>query len=130
MSIQKSDKTADPNAQDAAALRKAAEDFEAVFLAQMLKQMRNTIHKEEMFHGGPGEDVFTELLDEQFAKKMAATNSVGIADVLFRQLSIQYGIAGEASEMPATTGAASALQERLRDVEQAVRPRGSQKADF
>ena len=39
---------------EAAQLRKVSEDFEAVFLYQILKQMRSTIHKEEMFHGGPG----------------------------------------------------------------------------
>ena len=105
---------------EATRLRKVAEDFEAVFLFQVLKQMRNTIHKEEMFHGGLGEEVFTEMMDEELAKKMAGRGVTGIAETIFRQLSRQYGISPtgtEAPPLPDLSGAAGKLQRLLRGVE-------------
>lgn len=105
----------------AAQLRKVAEDFESVFLYQMLKQMRNSIHKEDMFHGGAGEDIFTEMLDEEFSKRMASRGSVGIADMLFRQLSRQYGIGDSTDTLPDLSGQAGALQQKLQAVQSQVR---------
>ena len=111
------------DADEAAQLRKVAEDFEAVFLYQILKQMRGTIHKEEMFHGGPGEDIFTEMMDEEFSKRMAGNGTTGVAEMLFRQLSRQYGIQepGEpreaaAQRLPDMSEAAGALRRRLQGV--------------
>jgi flagellar protein FlgJ len=103
-------------------LRKAAEDFEAVFLALTLKQMRSTIQKDELFNGGMGEDVFTEMLDEELAKKTASTGHTGIAELLFQQLSRQYASArgadtaqGADNRMPDASQAAGALMRRLRE---------------
>jgi len=103
-------------------LRKAAEDFEAVFLAMTLKQMRSTIQKDEMFNGGMGEDVFTEMLDEELAKTTASTGHTGLAQLLFQQLSRQY-LGGQGLEdtpdagrrMPDASQDAGALMRRLRE---------------
>ena len=108
---------------EVAQLKKAAKDFEAVFLFQMLKQMRNTVHKEEMFHGGMGEDVFIGMMDEEMSKRMAGRGAAGIADMLFRQLSRQYGIGdAENAEGPGkkmsldVTQSAGALMRQLQGV--------------
>ncbi len=104
---------------ETAQLQKVAEDFEAVFLFQVLKQMRSTIHKEGMFHGGMGEDVFTEMMDEEFAKRIASRQTTGIAEALFKQLSRQYGIQKSETPdgglpLPGASQAAGALQRVLR----------------
>ena len=111
-----------------AQLRKATQDFEAVFLTLTLKQMRSTIEKGEMFHGGMGEDVFTEMLDEEFAKKTAATGHTGLAELLFRQLSRQYlpgandaGGSGKADGLPDASQSANALMRQLRQVQASAR---------
>jgi Rod binding domain-containing protein len=80
---------------EAAQLRKAAKDFESVFVAQVLKQMRETVHKEEMFHGGPGEDLFEGLLDEEISKRIAGQGSMGIGELLYRDLSRRFHIGQE-----------------------------------
>lgn len=80
---------------EAAQLRKAAKDFESVFVAQVLKQMRETVHKEELFHGGPGEDLFEGLLDEEISKRIAGQGSLGIGDLLYRDLSRRFRIGQE-----------------------------------
>ena len=108
---------------NAARLRKAAKDFEAVFLYQVLKQMRNTIHKEEMFHGGTGEDLFSDMMDEEIARTMASRGSSGIGEAIYQQLCRRYGI-GEGkrtgtvvdSSAKGTPATADDLQRRLRAV--------------
>jgi flagellar protein FlgJ len=109
---------------DAARLMEAARDFEAVFLSQVLKQMRGTIEKEELFHGGMGEDFFTEMMDEELAKRIASRQSTGIAEMLYRQLSRQFGIentpkvtGGEGNGLPGPTVAADSLRNQLRAVQ-------------
>ncbi|MGA1196600.1 MAG: rod-binding protein [Candidatus Latescibacterota bacterium] len=101
-------------------LREAAKQFEAVFMSQLLKQMRSTVHKEEMFHGGAGEDIFTEMLDEKFAEKMSVRGT-GIADMLYRQLSRQFGIGEtETDNLPMPTGSGGLLQQKLQDMQQQI----------
>jgi Rod binding domain-containing protein len=107
-------------ADDADELREAAKQFEAVFMSQLLKQMRSTVHKEEMFHGGAGEDIFTEMLDEEFAQKMSVRGT-GIADMLYLQLSRQFGIGEtETDHLPSPTGSGDLLQQKLQDMQQQI----------
>jgi murein DD-endopeptidase MepM/ murein hydrolase activator NlpD len=67
-------------------LKKAAAEFESLFLNQMLKTMRKTIEKSELFHGGRGEEIYTSMLDEELSKSMAGAGGIGLGDVLLRQL--------------------------------------------
>lgn len=69
-------------------LYKASLDFEALFIKQMLDVMRKTIHKEDsLLNGGLGQDVYEDMLYDQYAKKMASTAQFGLADMIYRQLS-------------------------------------------
>jgi peptidoglycan hydrolase FlgJ len=69
-------------------LYKASEDFEALFIKQMLDVMRKTIHKEDdLLGGGPGQDVYEDMLYNEYAKKMASTAQFGLADIIYRQVS-------------------------------------------
>jgi len=69
-------------------LYKASQDFEALFIKQMLDAMRKTIHKEDdMLNGGLGQDVYEDMLYDQYARKMAATAQFGLAETIYRQLS-------------------------------------------
>jgi flagellar protein FlgJ len=64
-------------------LRGACADFESIFMHQMLKEMRKTVNKTGMIHGGQAEEIFSDMLDQERAKSM----SIGIGDMLFLQLS-------------------------------------------
>ena len=64
-------------------LKKACKDFESIFMHQMLKEMRKTVNKTGMIHGGQAEEIFSDMLDQERAKSM----SIGIGDMLFLQLS-------------------------------------------
>lgn len=103
-------------------IREAAQEFESVFLFQMLKQVRNSIHKEEgIMNGGLGEEMFTGMLDEEYAKVMAKSSSTGLADVIYQQMSRQAGLSS-AGPMPVeTTQSATAIQTAMEQKVQALR---------
>ncbi|MDR1932622.1 MAG: rod-binding protein [Spirochaetales bacterium] len=66
-------------------LRQAGEDFEAIFIKQMLDAMRKTLPKGGLIDGGMAEEIFEDLLYEERAKIMAKTGSLGIADMIYNQ---------------------------------------------
>ncbi|MCH2546190.1 MAG: rod-binding protein [Alphaproteobacteria bacterium] len=57
-----------------------AEEFEAVFLSQMLSHMFDGIETNELFGGGAGEDTYKSMLVEQYGSIIAKTGGVGVAD--------------------------------------------------
>ena len=66
-------------------LREATQEFESLFLHQLMKAMRSTIPKNNLFHGGQSEEIFTDMLDQEISK-IASKRGIGIADLLFEQL--------------------------------------------
>jgi len=72
---------------DDEALLKASRDFEAIFIKLMLDGMRNTIQKSGFVDGGFAEQIYEDMLFQEYANKMAATKSFGIAEMLYNQLS-------------------------------------------
>ncbi|MEM9010067.1 MAG: rod-binding protein [Pseudomonadota bacterium] len=76
-----------------AQLRAAAEEFEATFLAEMLKsagfgQPRGS------FGGGAGEDAFASLLVKEQATQLAAGGGIGLSEHIFRALVRADGVQG------------------------------------
>ncbi len=76
--------TTAPGKETQADLRKAVADFEALFINQMLKTMRETVKKGDLFHGGSGEEIYTSLLDAELSKAMAQAGGIGLGDILLR----------------------------------------------
>jgi Rod binding domain-containing protein len=69
-------------------IRKSAEDFEAMFITEMLKPMFDTIDMSEdpMFGGGEGEKMFQSFMTEEYGKNLAANGGIGIADSIEAQM--------------------------------------------
>ena len=68
-------------------LYKACIDFESLFIKQMLDVMRKTVQKTGLLEGGLSEDIFEDMLYEQYAKKMAETAQFGLARTIYDQVS-------------------------------------------
>ncbi len=66
-------------------LRKAAEQFEAVILRQLLASMRQAKLGDDMM-GSSATDNFREMADARVADSMAALRQFGIADLVEKQL--------------------------------------------
>lgn len=75
----------DPRGPDQAALRKAAVDLEAAFLAEMLKSA-GFGKSRGSFGGGAGEDQFGSMLVRAQAEKMAQAGGIGLAESLYHAL--------------------------------------------
>lgn len=69
-----------------AQLRKVSQDFESLFLAYMMKTMKAAIPKSDFLGQSTGEQVFTEMKDEELAKGMAQAGGIGLARLLEQQL--------------------------------------------
>ncbi len=68
------------------ATKKAAKDFEAVFISQFLGSMFEGIKPDGMFGGGQGEQIFRSMMLEQYGKQVAAQGGFGLADSVTRSL--------------------------------------------
>jgi flagellar protein FlgJ len=60
--------------------------FEAVFMSQLFRVMRQGESKDTLFGGGMAEGIYREMLDDQLASEMATTGSTGIAEILYDRL--------------------------------------------
>ena len=59
---------------------KTAKEFEAVFVAEMLKPMFEGLEVNGTFGGGRGEEVFRGMLLQEYGKIISQTGGVGLAD--------------------------------------------------
>jgi flagellar protein FlgJ len=79
--------TAPASAADRAALKKAAQGFEAIFVRQMLSAARATsLAGDDPIFGGQAQETFTAMRDERFAEIAATTDAFGLA----KQLEAQF----------------------------------------
>jgi Rod binding domain-containing protein len=69
-----------------AQVRKAAEDFEAVYVAQMLGPMFEGLSSEPPFGGGMAESFWRSLQLEEYAKAIVGNGGIGLADAVMREL--------------------------------------------
>lgn len=67
-------------------LRVAAEEFEAIFLSQMLSPIFDSLETDGLFGGGPGEKAYRSMLVDEYGKAISRTGGVGIADAVHREL--------------------------------------------
>lgn len=67
------------------ALGDVARQFESLFLAQMLKAMRDSLPGDSLM-SGPQMSTYTQLLDQQLALDLAKGRGIGLADLIERQL--------------------------------------------
>ena len=70
-----------------AALHKAASEFEAIFIKQMLNAMKKTTLKSSLTGISSAQNIFEDLLYDEYSKTMASTGNFGIAKSLYNQLS-------------------------------------------
>ncbi len=73
-------------AQDAR-LRRVCHEFESVLFSCMLKSMRQSVDTCDLFSGGRAEEIYTSLLDQEYARSLSGSVSGGIAGALYTQLS-------------------------------------------
>ena len=71
--------------QDPQSIKVVAKQFEAMFLNILTKSMRGASDGKSLFDNNETR-LYTEMLDQQFAQKIAAGKGLGLADMLVQQL--------------------------------------------
>ncbi|HEX3019170.1 MAG TPA: transglycosylase SLT domain-containing protein [Chitinispirillaceae bacterium] len=67
-------------------LKKVAQDFESLFSSMMLRAMRKTVGENPLIPMGMGEKIYTEMLDDEYAKMLSTRSSLGLSDLVFKEL--------------------------------------------
>jgi murein DD-endopeptidase MepM/ murein hydrolase activator NlpD len=79
-------------------LKKVAQDFESLFVAYLLKVMRETIEESsDGAQAGLGKGIYTELFDEEMSKTISKRSTLGIADMLMKRLTATSPVDGDQS---------------------------------
>jgi peptidoglycan hydrolase FlgJ len=67
------------------ALRHAAQEFEAIFVAQVLGAWPQGMGGDDLLGDGQGE-IFHDMLNEEIAKLIGRTGGIGVADAVLREM--------------------------------------------
>ena len=70
-------------------LRDACKGFEAMFLNIMYKEMRNTVPENSLFGDSNADKILQDMRDTEMVNQMAKAGGVGLADVLYKQLTLE-----------------------------------------
>jgi len=66
-------------------LRRAAEEFEAVFVSQILRGLTEGLTGPGPLSGG-GDDPYASMLQDEYARLISRTGGIGIADAVLREM--------------------------------------------
>ncbi len=76
-----------PAAIQDAKLKKASQDFEAVFVGMMLKQMRKSIGGSNALFGNSSQSkIYQDMMDDTMAAQLSKTGSFGLANAIYKSL--------------------------------------------
>ena len=67
-------------------LYRQCQEFESLFVNMMLKEMRKTVDKAGLLDGGQAEDIFQDMLYDEYSKDMTRAAGFGLSDQIYTQL--------------------------------------------
>ncbi|MCC6274433.1 MAG: rod-binding protein [Leptospiraceae bacterium] len=65
----------------------ASVEFESIFVKMMLKEMKKSVEKTNLIHGGYAEEIFEDMLYDEYAKNISKNESLGLAEEIYSTLS-------------------------------------------
>jgi flagellar protein FlgJ len=66
-------------------IKSLSHQFESIFVHQLLKSMRSTVQKSGLFDSHATQ-MYESLYDEEMAKLMTEKRSIGLADIVYKDL--------------------------------------------
>ncbi len=67
-------------------LYRQCQEFESLFVKMMLSEMKKTVNKSGLNDGGMAEEIFSDMLYDEYAKSMSRNANFGLADQVYLQL--------------------------------------------
>ena len=68
-------------------LKAACQEMESLFVNHLFKEMRASIQKSGLISGRRAEEIFTSMQDTELSRTISASRGIGLAEILFEQLS-------------------------------------------
>ena len=62
-------------------------EMESLFVAKMFKEMRNSVGKSDWLHGGFAEDVFQDMLYDEYSLMVSKNSNLGLAKMIYDEMS-------------------------------------------
>ncbi len=106
---------ASAHADDPAALREVARQFESVFTKMMLESMRAASFGDPLFGSDQG-DMYQDMMDDQLAIEMSQGKGLGLADLLIRQLSHGASLKAPGESGSGESGTGDAAKQKFLDM--------------
>ena len=79
-------------------VKETAQEFEAVFISQMMSHMFNSVEVDPMFGGGQGEEMFRSMMVDNYGKELSQAGGIGIAEhVTAKLIDMQAAMNGPAN---------------------------------
>ena len=66
--------------------KRAAEEFEALFISEMLAPVFENLDTGGLFGGGQGEKIYRSMMVQEYGKAIAKAGGIGIADTVQREI--------------------------------------------
>jgi Rod binding domain-containing protein len=61
-------------------------EMESLLMGRMLKEMRKTVHKSGWLNGGFAEEIFEDMLYDEYALSLSRNSNLGMAKMLYNEL--------------------------------------------
>lgn len=85
--LKRSERMAKAKAASPGEIDAAANEFEAVFLSQMMQHMFADVDMNPLSEGdSPGEDIYKSMLIDEYGKILARAGGIGVADHVKREM--------------------------------------------
>jgi len=68
-------------------LKAACQDFEAYFVKQLFKEMRKTVPEGGLYEKSNAQEIYEDMLDDEYSSIVSKSGGTGIGDALYRQMS-------------------------------------------
>lgn len=65
----------------------ACVEAESLFVGKMLKEMKKTVPKDQWLHGGQAEEIFEDMLYDEYSLQMSKNCDFGMARMLYDEMS-------------------------------------------
>jgi flagellar protein FlgJ len=68
-------------------IRKVAEDFEAIFIRLLLRELRDTVPQSDYFPRSVEQDIYFDMIDTNLADELSKRQALGIGEMIYKEMS-------------------------------------------
>ncbi len=67
-------------------LKEVSQEFESLFLNQLFKEMRKTIPKDDWLDGGLKQEIFEDMLYNEYSNNISKVGGIGLGNLVYKYL--------------------------------------------